>query len=237
MRGRVLAAAALYCASALNLGGLARADSGDDLDAKLRVACPAASEARDRQHARDAARRRALVAPITRPALRQELLLRAKLDQDARRASISAGNAAPDVQFALQSVVDRVDEDNGRRLRHILIQDGFPRIQMVDYDGVEAAWLLLQHLRDRNVQVSVLPTIKAMEERGEVAGQDYALLLDRTMIRTNRKQVYGTQLTGSGADLEVLPVQDPAQVDAERQKLGMVRLEEYLCIARFYNSH
>jgi hypothetical protein len=74
-------------------------------------------------------------APPTRPALRENLLLMASQDQEARVFLHSSGLRIDPT--SPESVRMReVDSANLKRLKHILNQDGFPTAEMVGLDGV-----------------------------------------------------------------------------------------------------
>ena len=60
--------------------------------------------------------------------------------------------------------------------------------------------------------------------------QDFALLYDRILIRENKKQKYGTQLTFNpeSMKLEPLPVANTDSVDYFRQIMGLDSLLNYI---------
>lgn len=128
-----------------------------------------------------------------------------------------------------------VDEDNIARLRHIVRQDGFPTAKLVGYDGVSAAWLILQHAENDPVfQASLLPTIERQVQRGELAAQDYALLADRVFLAQGKSQRFGTQFSGLGDRMQMEPLDDPAHVDERRTRLGLPPLADYMCVLRVF---
>lgn len=66
---------------------------------------------------------------VTRPALRENLLLMAKQDQDARAFPISSGGHIDPVSPEVMRMRE-VDSANLKRLKHIVNQDGFPTAEL-----------------------------------------------------------------------------------------------------------
>ena len=65
--------------------------------------------------------------------------------------------------------------------------------------------------------------------RGELDGQEFALLYDRLALGLGGLQRYGSQLGRTPeAGLFVSPLEDPDNVDARRAELGMIPLVQYL---------
>jgi hypothetical protein len=57
----------------------------------------------------------------------------------------------------------------------------------------------------------------------------YVLLLDRLELSLGKRQRYGSQVaTDERGEIFVLPVEDPAKVDALRESLGLIPLKEYV---------
>ena len=72
--------------------------------------------------------------------------------------------------------IRRLQESDSRRearLKPIVSTEGWPSIALVGRDGVEAAWVLLQHATDKAWQASLLP------------------ILERTAHRDNGRRVEG----------------------------------------------
>ncbi len=161
------------------------------------------------------------------PALRRELLKRLKQDQDIRNQFIKQGNK-PDAK--LQKRWQEIDDANAARMREILKQNGWPGIKLVGKEGTEAAFLLIQHA-DHALQKEALPLVKTAFEAGELDGQDYALLLDRVLMRDGKPQVYGTQPKPFDQwkenEATLHPIEDEPNVDKRRAEVGLPPLAEY----------
>jgi hypothetical protein len=212
--------------------GTAIKSAAGSLDERIRAKCPGAVASQMRAQEWEARHRGPPIDQVTRPALRGELLLRGQLDQQVREFATGSSGMPSQSDPRVARMLE-VDADNLQRLHHIVRQDGFPTARMVSYDGVAAAWLILQHATtDPAFQASLLPTIEHMVGRGELGAQNYAMLADRVLLAEGKKQRFGTQFTGLGAQMQMQPVQDPERVDQRRAKLGLTPLADYTCILR-----
>jgi len=148
------------------------------------------------------------------PALRRELLALAEQDQKARE---------------LDKDIEAVDRENAIRMREIVVKHGWPSKSLVGADGSSAAWLIVQHAdHDVAFQRSCLEKMEQLVKSGEAIGKDFAFLWDRVAVNEGRPQRYGTQLDGE----DVLPLEDPSNVDARRKALGLSTLAEYKELVR-----
>ena len=204
-------------------------ESVDNLHARMREKCPHAVEAHNAQI--DALEKRQPdISHVSRPALQRELLLMVERDQSARQAWNINNNDqnSPEIIAA-----KRVDADNLRRFKQIIRWDGFPNAKMVGYNGVAAAWLLLQHAdSDPNFQHQWLPVVKVLASHGDLSFEQYALLVDRVRLAQGKPQLYGSQLTMTDGVLNPLPVEDSQGLDRRRLALGMSVEDDYLCLSR-----
>jgi hypothetical protein len=64
--------------------------------------------------------------------------------------------------------------------------------------------------------------------KGELSREKYALLVDRVRLQQGKKQLYGSQLKGKPGHFEVLPLEDPVNVDQRRAEMGMQPLADYI---------
>jgi hypothetical protein len=169
---------------------------------------------------------------VTRPALRDNLLLMAKRDQEARAFTQSSGGrfdlASPEVVRMRE-----VDSANLKRLKHIVNQDSFPTAEMVGLDGVNAAWLLAIHAgSDPDFQGKVLKLTRDHVRRGEVRSDQVALLTDDLLAGRGRPQRYGTNFEYRDGELSPAPMEDEANVDRLRRAVGLGSLANYACVIR-----
>lgn len=126
----------------------------------------------------------------------------------------------------------RTDTVHTRRLSALVDSLGWPSVDEVGGEVLEAAFLLVQHSTDPDFQKRMLPRIEADVRAGRLNPQDYALLVDRTRQREGLLQLYGTQLSmGPGGGTATLdPIEESATVDVRREELGLPSLSRYLDI-------
>jgi uncharacterized protein DUF6624 len=162
------------------------------------------------------------------PTLRQELLNRVQQDQAIRNELISKGIQNPDK--ALLARMQTIDSENTARMKTIIKQHGWPGPDLVCKDGTEAAFLLVQHA-DYEFQKQVLPLVRQAYQSHKLSGQNYALLLDRVLVRDGKPQVYGTQAKSfdhwKGHEPVLEPIEDEGNVDKRRAEVGLPPLAEY----------
>jgi hypothetical protein len=146
----------------------------------------------------------------------------AERDQQARRSSLA--NAEPSM---LHGTVQRIDKENTEELRAIVKRFGWPGRSLVGQRGANAAWMVVQHAdHDRAFQKHCLKLMEAAPD-GEVAKEDIAFLTDRVLLADGKKQRYGTQFKQVGGRFVPQPLEDEANVDERRKKVGLPPLAEY----------
>ena len=161
-------------------------------------------------------------------AYREELLSRLKTDQAVRDTFTRDMRTLgwPSATTAAHMAV--VDSSNTGWLRRKILTEGFPTPEQVGRDGVNAAFLLVQHAdADPDFQERVLPMIEAAYRRGTIDGQNLGLLTDRILKARGQHQRYGTQTTMKGGRLVIDPIDDSANVDDRRAMLGLPPLKVY----------
>ncbi|MFY9221053.1 MAG: DUF6624 domain-containing protein [Blastocatellia bacterium] len=156
--------------------------------------------------------------------LREELLSMMKEDQSIRKQYI-ASNFNKDF---LPSMVE-IDKKNTLRMKEIISKYGWPGITLVDNDGAKAAWVIAQHAdHDVEFQKNCLDFIKKAFLADDVEPTDFAYLTDRVMIKEKNQQLYGTQLYSKDGKFSPLPIEDEANINERRRKIGLSPLEDYI---------
>ncbi|TAK88998.1 hypothetical protein EPO04_02740 [Patescibacteria group bacterium] len=155
--------------------------------------------------------------------LRTELLAMRKADQSLRLQWPDKHNDPKWVER-----VKELDHLHTTRMKQIVEQNGWPTVSMVDKDGSEAAWLLVQHAdHDLEFQLTCLDLMG--KKANDVDPINIAYLTDRTLVSRGKPQIYGTQFyrpSGKGKHIPQ-PIQDPELVDERRAELGLHTLKEY----------
>ncbi|MBF2053917.1 MAG: hypothetical protein IGS03_10705 [Candidatus Sericytochromatia bacterium] len=169
----------------------------------------------------------------TQHPLRQTLLALLAADQADRQLLTDQGLS----QLTPEDVA-RIQHNDSARLQQLMAllkQHGWPSRSMVCADGVQAAFVLVQHADAQPAfQMAMLKDIKAAYAAGEIPGQALALLTDRVLKNTGQPQRYGTQVLIKANQLEVYPLEAPEQVDERRASLGLPPLADYLAQLRAF---
>jgi hypothetical protein len=199
-------------------------------DATLAKRCPGMGAwMKTHQHGADISEQADAHATFTQPALRTELRQMAQADQQARGALFKNGS----IDAAAEQVVIKVDAENLKRLKEIMSTQGFPDVVQVGKQGVNAAFLLIQHAdTDPAFQQQVLDVLQARTGPEAFDGEEMAMLTDRVLGHQNKLQRYGTQFMEIDNDWKPKPMEDPAHVDQRRATMGLMPLNDYSCMLK-----
>lgn len=158
-------------------------------------------------------------------ALRAELLRLRGEDQEGRERVAQAA-AAGDTLF-IRALLAR-DSALTRRLQAIVARQGWPTRAAVGKEGVEAAWLVLQHSPDLAWQREMLPRIWDAARTGDVEPAEAAMLEDRIRVNSGEPQRYGNSFTVVDGRLLPHPVEDPAGLERRRREVGLPPMADYV---------
>ncbi len=136
------------------------------------------------------------------------------------------------VQQKLLQHVELVDRTNKERLKALMARCGWPSAATHGAGAVKDAWLVVQQAeRDLPFQKQALALVEqAAGAGGDGLDEAFAYLYDRIAVMEKRPQHYGTQLsapTGIYCALAFDRMDDRAQVEARRARLGMAPQEAY----------
>lgn len=168
------------------------------------------------------------------PSLAAQLAKRYARDQAAEQAAIDAHGFSESNADAMRSArVKRllaIQEADLEWFKPIVNAHGFPTVQEVGVEGVEHAWMLVQHAdADPEFQVKVLAELKPRLSVEPFLKNEYALLFDRVRIGQHKKQLYGTQFTTMDGRLFMQPTDDVAHLDARRADMNLMPISDYRC--------
>ena len=145
-------------------------------------------------------------------------------DQQARKKMLADRN-----NVELQRAVETVDAENVRRVVAILEKGGWPGKALVGEKGSAAAWTILQHA-DVPTRKRFLPLMEAAVASGDLHGSLYATTVDRVRIGDGLPQLYGTQFREQNGRMEPFPIENEAEVDVRRARVGLQPLSEYAAL-------
>jgi hypothetical protein len=124
---------------------------------------------------------------------------------------------------------------NAEQLRLIIRNYGWPGRSLVNKDGAEAAWLIVQHsIGNPTLQRESLILLKEAVINGEAEPWQAAMLEDRIRSLEGRFQLYGTQFDwdDEGNLSPYPPIEDLVHLEERRKKAGLRPFEEEIRIKR-----
>jgi hypothetical protein len=169
-------------------------------------------------------------------ALRAELVDLGRRDQALREEieallDPSGSQRADSVALARLTVqLDSADRAHAARIRELVQKHGWPARAQVGGEGQEAVFLIVQHAsHDVDLQRQFLRHLEATFRPGDrQTGEAIALLTDRMRVSQGKPQLYGTQFVVEGEKVILNPIEDEANVDERRSRLGLEPIGEYL---------
>lgn len=150
---------------------------------------------------------------------------------DQVAANVRTGKYKDYTTEAWNHFKDSVFDSHQKVLEKIFRQYGFPGYDLVGKEGAQHFWLMVQHCdRQPAFQEQVLAAMKDEVKRSNANAQNYAYLTDRVLLNTQRKQLYGTQVTYNLDSCQAIPkpLQDSSTVNLRRKEMGLGSVEEYL---------
>lgn len=161
--------------------------------------------------------------------VKRELVERLATDQAARERLMEEMRRAGQPEIATIRAMLAVDSANTRWLKPIILRGGFPTRAQVGKEGVEAAFLMIQHAdHDPEFQEAVLSMLEKAYATRDVPGQEVAMLTDRVLRARGRKQRYGTQMTVKEGRAVLDPVEDSVNLESRRARMRLVPMAQYL---------
>jgi hypothetical protein len=104
-------------------------------------------------------------ASVRLPDVRDELIAMRDRDQQIRQTLIQRGIG----DTATIAEMKQIDLANTRRLKQLIMLHDYPVQILVGTEGVEAAFLLVQHSPDLDFQKAYLPILAGQAKDGEVS--------------------------------------------------------------------
>jgi hypothetical protein len=119
------------------------------------------------------------------------------------------------------------DSSNLTQLKEIVSKYGWPRKSLVGAKAALGAFLVLQH-SEPNYQADVVPFVREAVAAGEADKSNLALLEDRILVRQGMPQIYGSQVSSTGAFVGIFRVKDESNLDKLRAEVGLEPICTYL---------
>ena len=155
--------------------------------------------------------------------LRDELLTRMEKEQDLRKELV---DHPEDNQLMMRML--EADTQNTMWLDEIIGQYGWPTFSLVEVDGAQAAFLLVQHSPSLQFQKKCLELLELAVNQKEADKISLAYLTDRIRMSDGKPQLYGTQgQTNPDGSIIPFPIEDEEHVDERRQAIGLEPVAEY----------
>ena len=165
--------------------------------------------------------------------LKEELLKMAVKERELLKEVVEKDQAKPAEREKLHKLYD----EHIAKLCQIIKAHGWPTTNMVDRDGVFAAFFILKNGGTYELQRDLLPVIVAVIKNDPVQKSEFAGLFDRLRVSAGLKQLFGTQAVSMGGFLILFPIEDEAKVDARREEYGLVPLDDHIrSIERLYGK-
>lgn len=121
------------------------------------------------------------------------------------------------------------DSLNQIKVTRVLDERGWLGPDVIGPTGNTTLFLVVQHA-DLETQLKYVPMIREAVKKGAAKGSHLALMEDRILLRSGKRQIYGSQV---GSDPEtgahyLSPLEDPDHVDERRASVGLPPLATYL---------
>lgn len=133
--------------------------------------------------------------------------------------------------LSLENKLNDVRRQNSLSLKKILKSCGWPIEKKYGEAAAAAAWLVVQHAdEDPEFQNDVLKILSPLVKKGEESPVRYAYLQDRTQLKRNGKQIYGTQLfvTSESVSLPPHEIDSIEAVNKRRAQIGLESIQDYI---------
>lgn len=126
-----------------------------------------------------------------------------------------------------------IDKENLNLVESITEFCGIEAIEELGEESIYQFFMIIQH-GPAKYRKKYFSFFKSCTDNGLLNKSTFALLVDRTLLEENKKQIYGTQYKKNSrtGDIELYPLKDSARVDSFRNDMGLEPLEQYLEIIK-----
>ncbi|WP_295938294.1 DUF6624 domain-containing protein [uncultured Alistipes sp.] len=155
-------------------------------------------------------------------------------DQQVRNDFLRVYRQQPQQTDSILLAVNKMretDRENRRIVFDLLDRSGWP--DGISGESHKAIWLVIQHADQSDIK-RYIPLVEEQVRKKNLAGSDYATMLDRVLMGDKLPQRYGTQTTTAenrktGAKTNyVWPVENPEKLDSLRATVELIPMADYL---------
>ena len=150
-------------------------------------------------------------------------------DQDIRSELIETMKTNPQNMLKMKAKMDSVDQVNQHYVSNLLDSHGWP--EALSQQANNAIFLVIDHA-DNNFSIKYFPLVEAKSEKEIIPKSQAATLEDRILMRSNKKQKYGTQTVSKKIDGKnvayVWPIENVNDVDKLRASVGLPTMDSYI---------
>ncbi|MFW0718315.1 DUF6624 domain-containing protein [Pedobacter sp. N23S346] len=159
-------------------------------------------------------------------AISQKLKMIREADQEIRAKLIKEmATKNPEAMKKVALEMKTSDRQNQLYIASLLDQCGWPKgLSAIENNTI---FLVIDHA-DTAYMSKYFPVLKKQADMGIVAKSDLATLQDRMLLRSGKKQVFGTQTIKNGQVVTVWPIENPDGLDNRRNQMGLTPMNEYI---------
>ena len=155
--------------------------------------------------------------------LRSELLEMVKTQEQANRKAVE--NWEKDKKFDAEA--RQIGRENALRLCGILSENGWLTKEAVGDDGFQAILYLFRNTRDLQFQREFFPVMAAAAQKGLIAKENLASLIDKIRLASGLTQIFGTQTAVRDEIAYLFPLENDERVDEWRKIYEMPPLKTF----------
>lgn len=145
-----------------------------------------------------------------------------ELDQSIRKKYMEKIKANERIESNLYREMNRIDSSNQVWVINKLQKHGWPEKNKIGENAARAVFLVIQHAELSTIE-TYYPQLQALADRDEANPVHAAMMLDRMLMYQGKKQVYGTQASGTlreDGTWVIWPVEDPDNINIRRKQVG-----------------
>lgn len=129
---------------------------------------------------------------------------------------------------AIQPTFDAAHAKGEAELKAIVADIGWDGLNALGPYVMSQVFDIVMHAPDVQFQAEVIPTLESLARNDFINAYMFALFYDDVMVQTGQPQRWGTQSECVNGEWKPLPIEDPDNVDARREAVGMSPLDEFL---------